>query len=31
MTPVHKARFDGPLPDKKVPCTLCPHDCRIPN
>jgi hypothetical protein len=30
MTPVHEARFYEPLPDKKVLCTLCPHDCRIP-
>ncbi len=26
----HEARFYEPLPDKRVLCTLCPHDCRIP-
>ena len=31
MTPVHEARFYEPLADRKVLCTLCPHDCRIPN
>ena len=31
MTPLHEARFYEPLADKKVLCTLCPHDCRIPN
>lgn len=31
MTSVHEARFYEPLPDKKVLCTLCPHDCRIPD
>jgi hypothetical protein len=31
MTAVHEARFYAPLADKKVLCTLCPHDCRIPN
>lgn len=31
MTTVHEARFYEPLPDKKVLCTLCPHDCRIPD
>ncbi len=30
MTAVHEARFYEQLPDKKVLCTLCPHDCRIP-
>ena len=28
---MHEARFYEPLSDKKVLCTLCPHDCRIPN
>jgi pyruvate formate lyase activating enzyme len=31
MATVHEARFYEPLADKKVLCTLCPHDCRIPN
>jgi pyruvate formate lyase activating enzyme len=31
MTALHEARFYEPLADKKVLCTLCPHDCRIPN
>ncbi len=31
MTAVHEARFYEPLPDKKVLCTLYPHDCRIRN
>jgi pyruvate formate lyase activating enzyme len=31
MTAVHEARFYEPIPDKKVLCTLCPHDCRIRN
>jgi len=30
MTTLHKARFYEPLPEGKVLCTLCPHDCRIP-
>jgi pyruvate formate lyase activating enzyme len=30
MSPLHEARFYEPLPNKKVRCTLCPHDCRIP-
>jgi len=30
MNPLHEARFYEPLPDGKVLCTLCPHDCRIP-
>jgi hypothetical protein len=30
MTAVHEARFSEPLPDKKMLCTLCLHDCRIP-
>jgi pyruvate formate lyase activating enzyme len=29
MQPVHEARFWQPLPDGRVLCTLCPHDCRI--
>ena len=28
---VHEARFYQSLPDNKVLCTLCPHDCTIPN
>jgi pyruvate formate lyase activating enzyme len=31
MTALHEARFYEPLPDGKVLCTLCPHDCRIPD
>jgi hypothetical protein len=31
MTAVHDARSYVELPDKKVLCTLCPHDCRIPD
>ena len=30
MSPLHEARFYEQLPDGKVLCTLCPHDCRIP-
>lgn len=30
MNALHEARFYEPLPDGKVLCTLCPHDCRIP-
>jgi pyruvate formate lyase activating enzyme len=30
MTSLHEARFYEPLPGGKVLCTLCPHDCRIP-
>jgi pyruvate formate lyase activating enzyme len=26
---LHEARFYEALPDKRVLCTLCPHDCRI--
>jgi pyruvate formate lyase activating enzyme len=26
---LHEARYYEPLPDGKVLCTLCPHDCRI--
>ncbi len=28
---VHDARLYEPLADKKVLCTLCPRDCRVPN
>ena len=31
MSTLHEARFYEPLPDRKVLCTLCPHDCRIPD
>jgi len=31
MTAVHEARYYEPLTDNKVLCTLCPHDCRIPD
>jgi len=31
MNPLHEARFYQPLPDGKVLCTLCPHDCHIPD
>jgi pyruvate formate lyase activating enzyme len=31
MSPLHEARFYEPLPDGKVLCTLCPHDCHIPD
>ena len=30
MEALHEARFYETLPDKHVLCTLCPHDCRIP-
>jgi len=29
MSDLHEARFWEPLPDGRVLCTLCPHDCRI--
>ena len=29
MTALREARFYESLPDGKVRCTLCPHDCRI--
>ena len=29
MDQLHEARFYKPLPDGRVLCTLCPHDCRI--
>lgn len=28
---VHEARYYTALPDGKVLCTLCPHDCHIPD
>ena len=31
MTAPYEARFYEPLPEGKVLCTLCPHDCRIPD
>lgn len=31
MSALHEARFYEKLPDRKVLCTLCPHDCRIPD
>ena len=30
MNTLHEARFYETLADAKVLCTLCPHDCRIP-
>jgi pyruvate formate lyase activating enzyme len=30
MEGLHEARFYETLPDGRVLCTLCPHDCRIP-
>lgn len=30
MSDLHEALFYETLPDGKVLCTLCPHDCRIP-
>lgn len=30
MKNLHEARFYEPLSGGKVLCTLCPHDCRIP-
>lgn len=27
---LHEARFYEKLPDNRVRCTLCPHDCHIP-
>ena len=30
MSDLHEARFYQPLPDGKVLCTLCPHDCKVP-
>jgi len=31
MSDLHEARFYETLPDGRVLCTLCPHDCRIPD
>ncbi len=31
MTQLHEARFYEPRPDGSVVCTLCPHDCHIPD
>jgi pyruvate formate lyase activating enzyme len=31
MTELHEARFYERLPDGGVLCTLCPHDCHIPD
>ncbi|MGD8483237.1 MAG: AmmeMemoRadiSam system radical SAM enzyme [Thioalkalispiraceae bacterium] len=31
MAALHEARFYEPLADDKVLCTLCPHDCHIPD
>lgn len=31
MSDLHEARFYETLPDGHVLCTLCPHDCRIPD
>ena len=31
MSTLHEGLFYTPLPDRKVLCTLCPHDCRIPD
>jgi len=31
MNQLHEARFYEALPDRRVLCTLCPHDCRIPD
>ncbi len=31
MATVHEARFYESLSERKVLCTLCPHDCRIRN
>ena len=31
MTAAHEPRFYEQLAHKKVHCTLCPHDCRIPS
>ena len=29
MSPLHEASFYEQLPDRRVHCTLCPHDCRL--
>jgi len=31
MTAPHEARYYESLPGNKVLCTLCPHDCRVPD
>ncbi len=31
MTELYEARFYESLPEGRVLCTLCPHDCRIPD
>jgi pyruvate formate lyase activating enzyme len=31
MTPLHEARFYTAKPDGSVLCTLCPHDCHVPD
>jgi pyruvate formate lyase activating enzyme len=31
MSSLHEARFYETLPDGRVLCTLCPHDCHIPD
>lgn len=31
MSTLREARFFEPLLGGKVLCTLCPHDCRIPD
>lgn len=31
VSDLHEARFYEPLADGRVLCTLCPHDCRIPD
>lgn len=31
MSALHEARFYEPQPDGRVLCTLCPHNCRIPD
>ncbi|WP_238985486.1 hypothetical protein [Nitrosococcus halophilus] len=30
MEALHEAQLYETLPNKQVHCTLCPHDCRIP-
>lgn len=31
METMHEARFYDPLPGGEVLCTLCPHDCHVPD
>lgn len=31
MTPLHETRFYETLPVGKVVCSLCPHDCHVPD